>query len=119
MQPIRVEYDAVWIMYSMFFVTDEAGWDELPAPVDGLSVVPGGIAVLAEDGVTPVHLEFWGEAPGEADAEFETSTGRVRLLNGMQEPSEHDKVLELDGPGRYGFIVDSEDDEFHLRWWKL
>lgn len=118
--PVRMTYDAVFIQHSTFYVTDEAGWAETPTPVDGLAVVPGGIGVLSEaDGIRPVRLEFWGEPPGEADAEFETSTGRVRLLNGLQEPSQHDKQFDLDGPGAYGFTVDGADEGFVLRWWKI
>ena len=121
--PVRVAYDAVYIQHSTFYVTDEAGWEETPVPVDGLAVVPGGIGVLSEaDGMRPVRLEFWAESPGEADARFETSTGRVRLLNGLQEPSQQDELLELDGPGAYGFIVDGADGTdggFVLRWWKI
>ncbi|OOC08180.1 hypothetical protein [Amycolatopsis azurea] len=118
MEPVRVKEDEVRVEYGQFFVTDEAGWDDIPVTAETVGTMPGGAVIRAEDGVKRVRLEFWGEPLGEPAAVFETSTGRVRLLSGGQEPSSRGQVLELDGPGGYGFDVERRRDDHVLRWWK-
>ncbi len=118
MKPVRAAEDNVRVEYSQFFVTDEGGWDDTPVTTGAVATVPGGAVIHAEDGMRRVRLEFWSEPHGEPDAVFETSTGRVRLLSGLQEPSRQGQVLELGGPGVYGFKVERQHDDYVLRWWK-